>query len=77
MIVCIAHAKVGYRQAIHSEKPDLRKGVGLFLLAAAILSFLIIAATGTGDAIAKGHGTYMPMVRLPIVRSAHRIVNGT
>jgi hypothetical protein len=32
MIVCIPHAKVGYRQAIHSEKPDLRKGIGLFCL---------------------------------------------
>ena len=55
MIVCIAHAKVGYRQAIFNEKPRARESAGVFL-ATAILSFLIIASTGTGDAIAKGLG---------------------
>jgi len=57
-----ARKKVGYRQAIHSEKARSPQGDRAFLLAAAILSFLFIAATVTGDAIAKGHGTYIPMV---------------
>ena len=62
MIVCIPHAKVGYRQAIFKRKSPASNEDRAFLLAAAIWSFLIIAATGTGDAIAKGHGSYMPMV---------------
>jgi hypothetical protein len=52
----------GYRQAIFKRISPASNEDRAFSLAAAILGFLIIAATGTGDAIAKGHGTYMPMV---------------
>ena len=48
--------------AIFKRKSPASNEDRAFLLAAAIWSFLIIAATGTGDAIAKGHGSYMPMV---------------
>src|SRR6266850_5995707 len=38
MIVCIPHAKVGYRQAIFSQRTPASKEVRGFLLAAVVLS---------------------------------------
>src|SRR2546428_7385012 len=44
MIVCNAHAKVGYRQAIHSEKARSPQGGRAFLLAIVTLSLLVTVA---------------------------------
>src|SRR5882672_2241700 len=71
MIVCIPHAKVGYRQAICKQGPRARKECRGFLFTAAILSFyLTIAVLARLSAVRM---TIQPQARLRRASSVRQL----